>query len=164
MAPRDQNDDRGPGFAPVRPEELHGLYFEDLTIGQTAVYSRTVTEADIAAFAGVSGDTNSVHLSEKFAATQMFGGRVAHGMLSASYISTLIGTRLPGPGAIYMGQTLKFMAPVRAGDTVDTRVTVRSLNPEKARIILDTVCLVGDEVVIEGEAMIKVPMRYPPQA
>lgn len=162
MAPRDNDVDRGPGFAPVQPAELHGYYFEDLTIGQTAVYSRTVTEADITAFAGVSGDTNVVHLSERFAATQMFGGRIAHGMLSASFISTLVGTKLPGPGAIYMGQTLKFVAPVRAGDTVDTRVTVRELDGERARVTLDTVCLVGDEVVIEGEALIKVPMRNTP--
>ncbi len=162
MAPRDDSEDRGPGFAPVRPEELHGFYFEDLTIGQTAVYSKTVTEADIVAFAGISGDTNAVHLSEKFAETQMFGGRIAHGMLSASFISTLIGTKLPGPGALYMGQSLKFLAPVRAGDTVDTRATVKSLNAEKARVILDTVCFIGDEVIIEGEAMIKVPMRNPP--
>ena len=162
MAPRDNGEDRGPGFVPVRPEELHGYYFEDLEIGQTAVYSKTVTDADIMAFAGVSGDTNAVHLSDRFSETQIFGGRIAHGMLSASYISTLIGTRLPGPGSLYMGQTLKFMAPVRAGDTVDTRVTVKALNAEKARVTLDTVCFIGDDVVIEGEALIKVPMRNPP--
>lgn len=163
MAPRDDTEDRGPGFAPVQPAELHGYYFEDLTIGQSEVYSKTVTEADIMAFAGVSGDTNAVHLSEKFAETQMFGGRIAHGMLSASFISTLIGTRMPGPGSLYMGQTLKFLAPVRAGDTVDTRVTVKSLNAEKARVTLDTVCFIGDDVIIEGEALIKVPMRHPPE-
>ncbi len=163
MAPRDQQEDRGPGYEPVRPEELHGFFFEDLTIGQTAVYSKTVTDADIMAFAGVSGDTNAVHLSDSFAATQMFGGRIAHGMLSASYISTLIGTRLPGPGSLYMGQSLKFMAPVRAGDTVETRVTVKALNAEKARVTLDTVCFVDGEVVIEGEALIKCPMRNPPE-
>lgn len=163
MAPRDDNEDRGPGFAPVQPAELHGYYFEDLTIGQSEVYSKTVTDADIMAFAGVSGDTNAVHLSDKFAETQMFGGRIAHGMLSASFISTLIGTRMPGPGSLYMGQTLKFLAPVRAGDTVDTRVTVKSLNAEKARVTLDTVCFIGEDVIIEGEALIKVPMRHPPE-
>ncbi len=167
MAPKDDaaddfNADLGPAYAPVTDEELHGYYYEDLRVGMTAVFSKTVTEADIVAFAGVSGDTNPVHLSEQFGQAGMFEGRIAHGMLSAAYISTLIGTKLPGPGAIYMGQTLKFMAPVRAGDTVNTRVTVRELNDEKARVILDTVCLVGEDVVIEGEALIKVPLRDPP--
>jgi 3-hydroxybutyryl-CoA dehydratase len=162
--PRDQKpEDRGPAFAPVTDDELHGYYYEDLSVGMTAVFSRTITEADIAAFAGVSGDTNPVHLSEQFGKGGMFEGRIAHGMLSGSFISTLIGTKLPGPGAIYMGQTLKFMAPVGIGETVNTRATVRELNDEKARCILDTVCMVGDTVVIEGEAMIKVPLRNPPK-
>ena len=109
--------------------------------------------------AGVSGDTNPIHLSDDFAKTMMFEGRIAHGMLSASFISTLIGTRLPGPGAIYMGQSLKFLAPVRPGQTVNTRATVTDINHEKARITLHTQCMVGDDVVIEGEALIKVPVR-----
>jgi 3-hydroxybutyryl-CoA dehydratase len=163
MAPKDDAaEDLGPAYAPVTDDELHGYYFEDLRVGMTAVYSKTVTEADIVAFAGLSGDTNPVHLSEQFGRAGMFEGRIAHGMLSAAYISTLIGTKLPGPGAIYMGQTLKFMAPVRPGDTVNARVTVRTLNDEKARAVLDTVCMVDGEVVIEGEALIKVPLRHPP--
>ncbi|MGH7006417.1 MAG: MaoC family dehydratase [Alphaproteobacteria bacterium] len=133
-----------------------------MKLGQTAVYSKTVTDADILAFAGVSGDTNPIHLSDDFARTTMFEGRIAHGMLSASFISTLIGTRLPGPGAIYMSQNLKFLAPVRPGQTVNTRATVTDINHEKARITLHTQCMVGDEVVIEGEALIKVPVRNPP--
>lgn len=158
--PRDQRpEDRGPAFAPVTNDELHGFYFEDLEVGQTAVYSRTVTEADIAAFAAVSGDINPVHLSEQFGKGGMFEGRIAHGMLSASFISAVIANKLPGPGAIYLGQSLKFMAPVRPGDTVNTRLTVRDLNEEKCRAVIDTVCMVDGEVVIEGEAMVKVPSR-----
>ena len=141
--------------------EVHGYYLEDLKPGMTAVFTKTVTEADIAAFAGVSGDTNPIHLSDDFARGSMFEGRIAHGMLSASFISTLIGTRLPGPGSIYMSQSLKFLAPVRPGQTVNARATVTNVDREKSRITLHTQCMVGDEVVIEGEALIKVPRRNP---
>jgi 3-hydroxybutyryl-CoA dehydratase len=151
--------DKPVALVPNFGAELHGHYLEDLKLGMTAVYSKTVTDADIMAFAGVSGDTNPLHLSDDFAKTTMFEGRIAHGMLSASFISTLIGTRLPGPGAIYMGQSLKFLAPVRPGQCVNTRATVTDINHEKARITLHTQCMVGDEVVIEGEALIKVPTR-----
>ncbi len=158
--PRDERpEDRGPAFAPVTNDELHGFHFEDLTVGMTAVYSRTITEADIANFAAVSGDINPVHLSDQFGKGGMFEGRIAHGMLSASFISAVIANRLPGPGAIYMSQSLKFMAPVRAGDTVNTRLTIRELNDEKHRAVIDTICMVGDEPVIQGEAMVKVPSR-----
>lgn len=165
MASKDLHpDQRGPAFAAVRPEEQNGYFLEDLSVGMTAVYTKTISDADILAFAGVSGDTNPVHLSDEFAATGLFGKRIAHGMLSASFISTLVGTKLPGPGAIYMGQNLRFMAPVYVGDTVNARVTVREINQEKARVILDTICRVGDTVVIEGDAMIKVPQRQQPDA
>ena len=156
MAP----DDHGTALHSAA-EELHGYYFEDLSVGMTAAYSKTITDADILLFAGVSGDTNPLHLSEDFAAQSMFEGRIAHGMLTASLISTLIGTKLPGPGCIYMGQNLKFLAPVRIGDTVLTRATIAELNVEKTRITLETTCTVGDEVVIEGNALIKVPSRFP---
>ena len=96
----------------------HGLYLEDLEEGMSAVFGKTITDADILMFAGVSGDTNPVHLNEEFACGTAFKGRIAHGMLTASLISTVIGTKLPGPGCIYVAQNLKFMAPVRAGDTV----------------------------------------------
>jgi len=142
-------------------DELHGYYFEDLKIGMTAVFSKTITDADILLFGGVSGDTNPVHLDEEFASTTAFGGRVAHGMLTASLISTLVGTKLPGPGSMYMSQSLKFLAPVRAGDTVFARVTVRELLPDKNRVILETSCNVGEKRVIEGEALLKVPRREP---
>ena len=156
MAPDDH------GSAPrSADQELHGYYFEDLSVGMTATYSKTITDADVIMFTGVSGDTNPLHLCEEFAGQSMFEGRIAHGMLTASFFSTVIGTKLPGPGSIYMGQNLRFMAPVRVGDTVLTRATIRELDAEKARIILDTVCMVGYEVVIDGDALIKVPLRNP---
>jgi 3-hydroxybutyryl-CoA dehydratase len=124
----------------------------ELSEGQSESYARTVTEADIILFAGVSGDDNPVHINEEWASQTMFKGRIAHGMLSA-----VIGTRLPGPGSIYMSQSLKFRAPVRIGDTVTATVTIREINQEKRRLTLDTVCTVGDTTVIEGEAMVMLP-------
>ncbi len=140
-------------------DKLHGYYFEDLEVGMHDVYAKTITDADIVVFAGISGDTNPVHLNHEFAAGTMFEGRIAHGMLSAGFISTVIGTKLPGPGCIYVGQTLKFKAPVRVGDTVAAHCTVTDLMPEKKFIKLSTQCMVGDKVVIDGEATIMVPSR-----
>jgi len=136
--------------------ELHGYDVEDLSVGMSASYGKTVTDADIVLFAGVSGDNNAVHTNQEFAATTAFGGRIAHGMLSASFISAALGTRLPGPGSIYLGQTLRFRAPVRPGDTVTATVTVKSVDVQKSRAVLDTVCRVGTTVVIEGEATLLV--------
>ena len=140
-------------------EEFYGYRFEDLSVGMSAAYGHTVSEADILLFAGVSGDTNPVHLNQELAAASMFGGRIAHGMLSAAFISTVLGTKLPGPGSIYLSQTLKFKAPVRIGDTVIARATIRELNPEKRKVKFDTVCTVAGKVVLEGEADILVPAR-----
>lgn len=153
--------DKPVALVPDFAKEVHGLYLEDLKVGMTAVYTKTVTDADITAFAGLSGDTNPIHLSDDFAKGTLFEGRIAHGMLSAAYISTLIGTRLPGPGSIYMSQSLKFLAPVKPGQTVNTRATVTDINAEKGRVTLHTQCSVGAEVVIEGEALVKVPSRAP---
>ena len=136
--------------------EQHGYDVEDLAIGMSASYGKTVTEADIVLFAGVSGDNNAVHTNQEFAATTAFGGRIAHGMLSASFISAAIGTHLPGPGTIYLAQQLHFRAPVRPGDTVNATVTVKSVDLQRARVVLDTVCRVGTTVVIEGEASVLV--------
>ena len=140
-------------------DERHGYYLEDLTVGMTDVYSKTVSEADIVMFAGISGDTNPVHLCQLFAEGTVFKERIAHGMLSASFISTVLGTRLPGPGCIYLSQNLRFRAPVKAGDTVVARVTVKEIDQEKKRVTLETVCHVGDTVVIEGEALAMVSRR-----
>ena len=140
--------------------DLHGYYIEDLEEGMSKSFSKTITEADITSFAGVSGDTKPVHLDEDFASQHtQFGGRIAHGMLSASFISTVVGTKLPGPGCIYVSQNLKFRAPVRAGDTVVATATVRSVNQSRKRVTLDTVCRVGDVDVIRGEAVMMVPSR-----
>lgn len=140
-------------------DERHGYYLEDLSVGMTDVYSKTVSEADIVMFAGISGDTNPVHLCQLFAEGTVFKERIAHGMLGASFISTVLGTRLPGPGCIYLSQNLRFRAPVKAGDTVVARVTVKEINQEKKRVTLETVCKVGDTVVIEGEAIAMVSRR-----
>ena len=140
-------------------EEKHGYFLEDMEVGMTAIYAKTITDADVVIFAGVSGDTNPVHLDADFADQTAFKGRIAHGMLSASFISTVLGTRLPGPGCIYLSQSLKFRAPVKAGDTVTARVTVKDVNPDNKRIVLDTVCTVDDTVVIDGEALLMVNRR-----
>jgi 3-hydroxybutyryl-CoA dehydratase len=136
-----------------------GYDITELQPGMVAEIGRTVSEADILAFAGVSGDTNPVHLDAEFAAQTPFKERIAHGMLSAALISAVLGTKLPGPGAIYMNQTLRFRAPVHIGDTVVARVTVKEVIAEKRRVILETLCLVGETVVVEGEATIYIPPR-----
>jgi len=125
---------------------------EDLEIGQSATYERTVTDADIVKFAEISGDDNPVHLDEEFAAKTLFKGRIAHGMLAASFISTTVGTKLPGYGAIYISQSLRFKAPVRIGDAVVTTATVKAINADRKRVTMETVCSVGGTVVVEGEA------------
>lgn len=138
---------------------MQGLFFEDLTVGQSAEITRVVEAADLTAFAQVSGDTNPVHLDEEYARTTPFQGRIAHGMLSAAYISAVLGTRLPGPGAIYLNQTLKFRRPVKIGDAVTARVTVAALDERRAHATLATVCIVDGRNAIEGEAVVMVPRR-----
>lgn len=138
---------------------LYGYRFEDLKIGMSALHSRTITETDLRNFSGVSGDTNPMHLNEEFASKTVFKGCIVHGMLTASLISTVIGTKLPGPGCIYVNQTLAFKAPVRVGDTVYAKATVTELINEKRRVLLDTICTVKDVVVIYGNALVQVPPR-----
>ena len=133
--------------------DLHGTAFEDLRQGMTAAYGKTITEADVVLYAGITGDANPVHLDHEYARRTMFKGRIAHGMLSASFISTVVGTRLPGPGCIYISQNLRFRAPVKAGDTVVARATVTEILPERRRVVLATVCTIGDTVVIEIEGI-----------
>ena len=139
--------------------ELNGYFLEDLTVGMTAVYAKTITDTDVVMFAGISGDTNPVHLNHDYASNTMFKGRIAHGMLSAGFISTVLGTKLPGPGCIYVSQNLKFKAPVKVGDTVVARATITDIVAEKKRVTLKTVCSVGETVVIDGEATVMVPKR-----
>lgn len=138
---------------------IEGYALEDLQVGMEAVVSRTITETDLRNFSGVSGDTNPMHLNEEYARTTPFHGCIVHGFLSASLISAVIGTRLPGPGCIYMSQSLRFTAPVRVGDTVYAVAKVKEIQPAKRHVVITTNCYVDDTVVIEGEALIKVRSR-----
>ena len=139
--------------------ELRVLHFEDLSIGMTERLSKTISSSDVVGFAEVTGDRNPIHLSEHFAARTPFGTRIAHGLYTASLISAVLGTRLPGPGAVYISQTLNFRAPVRIGDTVEVEVAVAELIPDRRRARLVCTCRVGDEVVLDGEAWVKVPVE-----
>lgn len=136
-----------------------GYFLEDLSVGQCDEFTKLVTEREIELFAEVSGDNNPVHLDAEYAAGTMFKERIAHGMLSAGFISAVIGTRLPGPGAIYMSQQMRFKAPVKIGDLVTARCTITDINDARRRVTLQTVCLVDDKPVIEGEALVMVPSR-----
>jgi 3-hydroxybutyryl-CoA dehydratase len=135
------------------------LYFEDLSLGMTETYTKTVKSSDVIGFAELSGDRNPIHLSEHFAARTPFRGRIAHGLYTASLISAVIGTRLPGPGAIYLSQTLVFKAPVKIGDTVTATVEVAELIERGRRAKLKCQCTVAGAVVLEGEAVVKIPAR-----
>ncbi len=140
-----------------------GLYFDELSVGQSAEATHVVGAADIEAFAAVSGDVNPVHMDEAYARTTTFGGRIAHGMLAAAYISAVLGNQLPGPGAIYLSQSLRFRRPVKIGDPVTARVTVKSLDADKAHATFETACLVSGKTVVDGEALIMVPRRDAPR-
>ena len=135
------------------------LYIDDIEVGMERGLTRTITDTEIEAFAQASGDRNPLHFDDDHAADTIFKGRIAHGILTASLISAVIGEQLPGHGAIYLSQTLKFRAPVRPGDTVEALCTVRSVQSEKKRITLDCVCRVGDTVVLDGEATVLAPSR-----
>lgn len=137
----------------------NGYDVEDITVGMSAETAKTISEADIVLFSAVSTDVNAIHLDDEYARSTQFGGRIAHGMLSASLLSAVMGNRLPGPGVIYMSQSLRFRAPVRPGDTVHAKVTVKQVIADKCRVVLDTVCTVGDKVVIDGEAMVMATSR-----
>jgi 3-hydroxybutyryl-CoA dehydratase len=141
---------------------LQMLYFEDLSVGMTETLEKTIDSSDVVGFAEVTGDRNPIHLSEHFAAKTPFGTRIAHGLYTASLISAVLGTRLPGPGAVYISQTLNFRAPVKIGDTVDVSVEVAELIAEKSRARLSCRCLVDGEVVLDGEAWVKVPSKQSP--
>ena len=141
-----------------------GYYFEELSVGMSAEFAKTITEADILLFGAATGDNQALHFDEEYAAKTQFKGRIAHGILSAGLISAALGNRLPGPGAVYVAQTLRFKAPVRAGDTVRATVTIKELLPEKKRVVLDTVASVKDTTVLVGEATMMVPGKADTEA
>jgi 3-hydroxybutyryl-CoA dehydratase len=134
-------------------------YIEDLKPGMSESFTKTVTERDIELFGEVSGDVNPVHFDEEFAKGTIFRGRIAHGVLSASYISTVLGMKMPGPGTIFMSLTTRFKAPVRIGDVVTATCTVREVVADKRRVLFDCVCKVGEVTVVDGEALVMAPAR-----
>lgn len=138
---------------------MNGYCFEDLRCGLSASFAKTITEADVGAFAGITGDFNPVHVNAEYARGTTFHSRIAHGLLSAGLISAVLGTRLPGPGAVYLNQRLRFHAPVFIGDTVTAEVSVRELDAGHAFVTLDTTARVGERSVISGEALVRVPRR-----
>lgn len=135
------------------------MYLDELTVGQTASIAKTITEADILLFSAVSTDTNPVHINADYAKTTMFGERIAHGMLSASLISAALANKLPGAGTIYLGQTLKFTAPVKIGETVEARLEILTIDEVKGKVSIRTQCYVADKLVIDGEALVIAPKR-----
>src|SRR3954467_12122492 len=149
-----------PVAAPLRPAPAcTSLFFEDLTIGQHASLMRTVMDGDLHQFAAVSGDVNPIHISDSFAARTKFGQRIAHGMFTASLVSALLGTRLPGPGAIYLSQTIQFLAPVRIGDVVTAHVEVVELIPERRRARLFCECICDGRAVLAGAPRVAAARR-----
>lgn len=130
---------------------------EEIAIGMTASYTQTITDADVKAFAGVSGDHNPVHLSEEYAQNSRFKDRIAHGLLTASFFSAIFGTKLPGEGCVYAGQNLQFKRPVYLGDTVIAKVTVTAVDVSKKRVTFETVCTVKGKAVTTGTADIFIP-------
>jgi 3-hydroxybutyryl-CoA dehydratase len=132
---------------------------EDLKVGQSASYRRVINDADVQKFGEVSGDMNPLHFDEDYAKNTVFRGRIVHGMLSVSFLSTVLGTMLPGAGSIFIGASVRFKAPVRIGDEVVATCSVREIDALKRRVVFDCICKVGDATVIEGEALVKVPTR-----
>jgi 3-hydroxybutyryl-CoA dehydratase len=139
--------------------EILGYFLEDLEPDMEATFAKTISEAYIVMFSGVTGDMNPVHVNEEFARNTVFKGRIAHGMLTGSLISTVLGMKLPGPGSIYVSQTLKFLAPVRVGDTAEVHAIITKIIPERHRVVLKTTVHVGDVLVVDGEAKMMVSSR-----
>ncbi|PHS24381.1 MAG: (R)-hydratase [Robiginitomaculum sp.] len=137
----------------------HGYYLEDMKIGMFHEVSHTVTAKNVDDFARICGDYNPIHMDEDYAAKTPFGGRIAHGALTASYISAILGNDLPGPGAIFMTLELKFRAPVRIGDTVVARAEVVEINDRRGKVAMKVQCSVGDKVVVKGMAGVMVEKR-----
>lgn len=135
------------------------ICIEDLEIGMSRSLSKLIGDREIAMFAELSTDHNPVHLDDAYAQDTIFGGRIAHGMLTAGLISAVIGEQLPGHGTVYLKQDLKFLAPVRPGDQVEARVTVREIDHSKRRVTLECLCRVGNTVVLKGDALVLAPSR-----
>jgi len=144
---------------PQHHVNVDGYFIEDLGLGMEAVFAKTITEADIVLFSGVTGDMNPVHVNEEFAKETMFKGRIAHGMLTGSLISTVLGMKMPGPGCIYISQTLNFKAPVRPGDTAVAHAEIINIDMARKRITMATKVSVADKVVLDGEAKMLVRSR-----
>lgn len=140
-------------------QTLHGYYLEDLEVGMSDSFAKTITDADVVLFAGISGDTNPVHINDDYAQTTMFEKRIVHGMFSAALISTVAGTKLPGPGCIYVDQSIKFRAPVFIGDTAKASITVADIDSKRRRVKCKTEVHVGDKLVASGEATFMVDKR-----
>jgi 3-hydroxybutyryl-CoA dehydratase len=138
---------------------LKALAFEDLRVGMRETLLKTVMDTDVVGFARISGDDNPIHLCDTYAAGSRFGERIAHGLYTASLISAVLGTRLPGPGAVYRSQTLNFHAPVRIGEVVTVTVEVVELMPQGRKVRLACEATVDGRVVLEGEALVSVPAR-----
>ncbi len=139
--------------------DLHGYYIEDMEEGMSASCAKTISESDVYTFAGITGDNNPVHVNAEYAAQTMFKERIVHGMFSAGLISAVLGTKLPGPGAIYIDQSLKFKAPVKIGDTLTATATVTEINVERRRVVLSTVCTVAGKTVATGSATLMVDSK-----
>ncbi len=139
--------------------EIGTIHVEDLEVGMSRSISKTISDREIEMFADISEDRNPLHLNDAAANETIFRGRIAHGMLSASLFSAIIGERLPGHGTIYLSQNLRFTAPVRPGDVVHATVTVREINAPKARVALDCLARVGETTVIKGDALVLAPRR-----
>jgi 3-hydroxybutyryl-CoA dehydratase len=140
-------------------QDLHGYYLEDLEIGMNASFAKTISESDVYMFAGISGDNNPMHVNEEYAKQTPFGGRIVHGMFSAALISTVAGTRLPGPGCIYIDQQISFKAPVHIGDTACATLTVTDIDPRRRRVTCRTDVHVGDKLVATGQGVFMVDKR-----
>lgn len=146
---------------PVDPRSIRVLCFEDLRVGMREVLMKTVMDTDVIGFAELSGDNNPIHLCDDYAATTRFGQRIAHGLYTASLISAVLGTRLPGPGVVYRSQTLNFLGPVKIGDVVTVIVEVIELVPEGRKVRLHCEASVDGKPVLEGEAVVSVPSQAP---
>lgn len=143
----------------MKPGDIRTLYFEDLSVGMRESFMKTVLSEDVVGFAELSGDHNPIHLSDHFAQKTRFGGRIAHGLYTASLISAVLGMRLPGPGAVYLHQTLNFKGPVRIGDVVTVSAEVVELTEQGRRCRLHCECVVDGKVVLDGEAIVMAPSR-----